>query len=220
MVDGQSCELWSPPIDITGAPALVGKWEGWFDMPLSAHDYISLWLSVSDDPECLSYHGPFEPTWGPAYGEPAWIQIEQEWGAYTGQTWLGLNFDLWNGEPSATHGVGFVLDRVRVGVPLGTGTPDGVVLRDEIIAVRPNPFNPVTTVDFNVASDCRAALRAYDVAGRFVRTLDDAQFEPGAHSVTWDGTDDRGERVASGVYMLKLEVEGREAASMKAVLLK
>jgi flagellar hook assembly protein FlgD len=59
----------------------------------------------------------------------------------------------------------------------------------------------------------------YDLAGRHVRTLADRVCEPGQHEVTWDGRNERGERVGSGVYFLRLE-DGHSVSSKKLVLLK
>ncbi len=77
MVDGQDCELRSPPINVSNETAVVGRWEGWFDLPLSSHDRVSLWLSVRDTPECPPYSGS-ELIWGWYYGGPFWIDDEQE----------------------------------------------------------------------------------------------------------------------------------------------
>ncbi len=85
--------------------------------------------------------------------------------------------------------------------------------------VRPNPFNPVTTVTYGVPAESRVSLKVYNVAGREVRVLVDARIEAGYHTVTWDGRDGRGNEVSSGVYFCRMEAEGHEA-SAKMVLLK
>jgi hypothetical protein len=73
----------------------------------------------------------------------------------------------------------------------------------------PNPFNPTTTIRFGVAQQGRVTLRIYDVRGALVRTLVDDVREAGVeHRVRWDGRDDRGRSVASGVYFLRLEAQG------------
>jgi hypothetical protein len=73
----------------------------------------------------------------------------------------------------------------------------------------PNPFNPRTTIHFRVEADAaRASLRIYDVAGRLVRTLLDGAVGAGDHRIVWQGRDDRGGEVASGVYFYRLEVDG------------
>lgn len=65
---------------------------------------------------------------------------------------------------------------------------------------RPNPFNPETTIRFTLARAGRATLRVFDARGRLVRTLVEAALREGAHEARWNGLDDRGGRVTSGVY--------------------
>jgi len=69
----------------------------------------------------------------------------------------------------------------------------------------PNPFNPATTISFVVpAGGANVSLRIYDTAGRLVRTLVD-RFEPsGTREVTWQGRNDQGQPVSSGVYFYRL----------------
>jgi hypothetical protein len=83
----------------------------------------------------------------------------------------------------------------------------------------PNPFNPQTAISFSLAQRGAMTLAVYDVAGRRVRTLLDEIRAAGAHTVTWDGRNDAGQRVASGVYFCKL-VTGDFAQTRKMVLLK
>lgn len=83
----------------------------------------------------------------------------------------------------------------------------------------PNPFNPLTTVSFSVAKRGRVAIRIYDVSGRLVRTLTDAIYERGPHTVTWDGVNENGRRVASGVYLYCMET-GAVKRMKKMVLIR
>jgi hypothetical protein len=84
---------------------------------------------------------------------------------------------------------------------------------------RPNPFNPTTTIEYSTAERARVGIRVYDLAGRLVRTLIDAERGPGEHEAVWDGTTDSGDRAASGVYFVRMETGGFRAAE-KLVLLK
>jgi len=83
----------------------------------------------------------------------------------------------------------------------------------------PNPFNPVTVIRFAVAEPGRVRLVVYDVSGRPVRTLVDETRTARAYEVTWDGRDDSGVSVASGVYLYSLETPGY-GENRKMVLLK
>jgi len=69
----------------------------------------------------------------------------------------------------------------------------------------PNPFNPKTTVAYNVPRESDVSIRVYDVAGRCVRTLVDREVEAGRHSVVWDGLNDSGDAVGSGIYFCTME---------------
>ncbi|MBN2171216.1 MAG: T9SS type A sorting domain-containing protein [Candidatus Krumholzibacteriota bacterium] len=83
----------------------------------------------------------------------------------------------------------------------------------------PNPFNPATTLRFEQPALGRAALRVYDVSGRLVRTLIDGPLGAGGHTVVWDGRDDAGRPLATGVYLARLESAGR-VETRKLTLLK
>jgi len=72
----------------------------------------------------------------------------------------------------------------------------------------PNPFNPKTTVAYDVPRECDMTIRVYDVTGRCVRTLVDGEVEPGRHAVVWDGLGDGGEEVGSGIYFCTMEAPG------------
>ncbi len=71
----------------------------------------------------------------------------------------------------------------------------------------PNPFNPSTTIVYEMADEARVSVRIYGVDGRLVRDLVDTVKPAGRHSLAWDGTDGRGERVASGVYFCAMKSE-------------
>jgi len=68
----------------------------------------------------------------------------------------------------------------------------------------PNPFNPSTTLAFSIKDNANVSLTIYDVAGRRVRELVNERRDRGAYKVTWDGQNDAGQGVASGVYFYKL----------------
>jgi hypothetical protein len=72
----------------------------------------------------------------------------------------------------------------------------------------PNPFNPVTVIRFSIARPGWVVLRIFDVTGRPVRTLVKGRREIDRYEVTWDGRDDGGRLVASGVYLYELDAPG------------
>jgi hypothetical protein len=88
-----------------------------------------------------------------------------------------------------------------------------------LAAARPNPFNPSTTISFSLTRGAQAHLAVYDVSGRLVRTLVSGFRAGGDHSVAWDGTDNSGKEVASGVYLYRLSTRDFKS-TRKMVLLK
>lgn len=85
---------------------------------------------------------------------------------------------------------------------------------------RPNPFNPVTTIQYAVEEASYVELNLYDASGTFLRSLVAETREPGDHTVSWDGRDAHGKRLPSGAYFYELKIGGRSAASKKMIMLK
>jgi hypothetical protein len=83
----------------------------------------------------------------------------------------------------------------------------------------PNPFNATTRIVFSLPRKAEATLAVYNVLGQQVRTLTEGVFSAGEHEAVWDGTDESGAEVASGVYFYRLVSETQRIAR-KMVLLK
>jgi flagellar hook assembly protein FlgD len=71
----------------------------------------------------------------------------------------------------------------------------------------PNPFNPSTTIKFDLKDKGFVSLKVYNVAGQLVRTLVNGERDANSYTVTWDGKNDRGGAVASGIYFYKMETK-------------
>jgi hypothetical protein len=84
----------------------------------------------------------------------------------------------------------------------------------------PNPFNPRTVIQLQLDASQRLRLSILNVRGELVRRLHDGQLAAGAHPFVWDGTDRRGEAVASGVYIAVAEAEGGPTERLKLALLR
>lgn len=76
----------------------------------------------------------------------------------------------------------------------------------------PNPFNPVTNIKYAVAREGHVELGVYDLSGRLIRTLVSESSTAGEHSVSWDGTDNAGNGVPSGMYFYKYASGGKITA--------
>jgi len=102
-----------------------------------------------------------------------------------------------------------------------TGIPSGYdeVSPVESVLVSPNPFNPSTAVRLLLRRDSHVLLRIYYVEGSAVRTLITAGAAAGLQTLLWNGRNDAGEALPSGVYFYLLEVD-RASTSGKVTLLR
>ena len=139
---------------------------------------------------------------------------------------IELRYDISGGMPNSIGIDGFVdalagaslvyldLDTMVDAGPI----PTTLALRQNF----PNPFNPQTTIAYDLpatSSEARVRLRIVDVAGRVVRTLVDEDQPGGTYRAHWEGKNDRGEAVSSGVYFYVLDARGSRQ-TRKLVLLK
>lgn len=83
----------------------------------------------------------------------------------------------------------------------------------------PNPFNPATEIEFQIPRSGVTRLKVYDNLGREVKTLVNARKPAGTYTVQWDGTNDAGQPVASGIYLYRLRV-GNKTAVGKMLLVR
>ena len=88
--------------------------------------------------------------------------------------------------------------------PTGVASPAPLVLHP----VRPNPFSAWTAISYELPADGPVTATIYDVAGRRVRTLVQAEQVRGPHEVIWDGTKDDGVKAVSGVYFCRVDCRG------------
>ena len=93
----------------------------------------------------------------------------------------------------------------------GPGAPTAAPsLRPGIHGLRavPNPFNPSTAIRFELGSPGEVYVRIFDLRGRLVRELTHDELPAGRQGLEWDGTDDHGQIVASGVYVVQVDASG------------
>jgi hypothetical protein len=90
--------------------------------------------------------------------------------------------------------------KVRLAFPLPA--PEAFALYPNV----PNPFNPSTTIQYDLPETAEITLEIFDMPGRHVRTLANEPKPAGHYSVVWDGRDERGKMVASGVFLYQLRV--------------
>ncbi len=85
---------------------------------------------------------------------------------------------------------------------------EGVPTRIELMANYPNPFNPQTHIQFGLPAAQQVSLEVYDILGRQVAQLLNANLAAGVHTVIWNGTDHTGRSVSSGIYFYALQGDG------------
>ena len=133
-----------------------------------------------------------------------------------------------NQEITVTTNVMILLDAWgHEGVPFvngsGTVTIDNVLSVDEAIQfptefslnqIYPNPFNPVTTIQYDIVAKGEISLRIFDLTGRMIETLIHENLEPGQHQIKWQPTN-----IPSGLYFIEL-ISGTKRDIQKITLLK
>ncbi len=151
------------------------------------------------------------------------------WGDYSGLALCPVDeFTMWVfNEYACERGTPISGQDGRWCTQLGSfrlGTPTGVTPPPDVYDLTldqnfPNPFNPVTTIRFTLQSSQSVTLAIYDARGRLVKRLLDEERPTGENFATWDGTNEVGTDVASGVYYYALTV-GDVQHTRKMVLLK
>jgi Peptidase family C25/Propeptide_C25/FlgD Ig-like domain len=102
----------------------------------------------------------------------------------------------------------------------GTGSGNPLVpIADALYQNAPNPFNPDTTINFDLKEEWHISLEIYNMKGQKVRTLINDQLSSGQHSIVWNGKDDNNKPVSSGIYFYKITT-GDFQSTRKMLLMK
>jgi hypothetical protein len=126
---------------------------------------------------------------------------------------------------SQTHGLNngstFEYAAVRIFFGEGPGDTDTAELVSVPLKVKnyPNPFNPTTNVMFEIQTAGEVNIDIYNVKGQKIRSLVSGNYDAGIHTVTWNGTNDKGSEVPSGIYFYKTQ-SGKFTTSKKMILMK
>ena len=124
-------------------------------------------------------------------------------GDWNGDGYVDMAFANYNGDT-----VSILLNTGWSGRTDAEEHPEGgtIPLKVFLHTNHPNPFNSMTVIPFDLAFSGRVRLTLYDVLGRKVRTLMEGPMSPGHYTIPWDGRDDAGHHVASGRYLVRLQV--------------
>ena len=101
----------------------------------------------------------------------------------------------------------------------GIGGANAIPTTYDVAQNYPNPFNPTTTIKYQLPEASQVKLVVYNVLGQKVRTLVNKQMQPGYYQVVWDGRNDQGVQVSSGIYIYRFESDGL-TRTMKMILMK
>ncbi len=128
--------------------------------------------------------------------------------------------DVPAGVPDRAEHLGDILDWLGNDLGQPVGAAETPVFRNTLSQNHPNPFNPTTTIRYSIARPGHVSLRIYNVAGQLVKTLVNEKQLPqaGGFTIRWDGRNNKGSRVSSGVYFYQLKTDSFTSAK-KMVLL-
>jgi hypothetical protein len=131
---------------------------------------------------------------------------------YEREAWNPL--DLLLGGGRRRPGSGIYLSRFRLPKDGQQGTSLGILALDR---AEPNPATSRVRIHWQVPAEAEVSLRIYNTAGQLVKVLADGRTKPGAYTSVWNGTDNKGRRLANGVYFYALD-NGAKRISRKLVL--
>jgi len=131
------------------------------------------------------------------------------WGTFTGTNLSYNNYDAGN----------FMIRVIVEDDPLSDG--DNTEKTPAVLSARnyPNPFNPSTTISFNLPKTGKTSLQVYNIKGQLVNTLLNEEMVAGTHNVNWNGVDSHGNSVSSGIYFYKVDNAGDSIVN-KMILMK
>jgi len=97
---------------------------------------------------------------------------------------------------------------------------DASINQFRLYSCYPNPFNPETTLRFELTEAARISVQIYDLLGNRITTLSDAAFQPGVHKLTWSGRDHQNRLVGTGIYFLRISNSAGFSSTQKVVFLR
>jgi hypothetical protein len=130
------------------------------------------------------------------------------------------NLRIWDGDGNGSAIID--MGAYEYGAPPYVEVEDNIIVQTPEVFLHqnyPNPFNPTTTINYQLSENSNVTLSVYNIKGQKVKTLISDQLTAGAHSVVWNGDDDSGKSVGSGIYFYKLKA-GDFQKVKKMILLK
>jgi hypothetical protein len=143
-------------------------------------------------------------------------------------TWTEYTYNITNGNVPVYIGIQcvsndafvfFVDDVTIIGGPSANEDITVPVIATELKSNYPNPFNPETTISFSVKEASPVSIEVFNVKGQLVKTLINDVQEAGNHNVVWNGKDNNGRAVSSGIYYYKMNT-GKYSSTKKMIMMK
>jgi lysyl endopeptidase len=198
--------LTSTAIDCSDLSAVSLKFRRWLGVEVSTYDHA--YVRVSNDGV------NWAPVWqnGSEITDSSWSLQEYDISAVAdGQPTVYLRWTMGTTDGSWQY-CGWNIDDIEIwGLQeddLSDVATDGTPARTALLPNVPNPFNPRTSIEFQLAAPGRVQLAIYDLRGHLVRSLLDQFMGAGRQSVLWDGKDNSGRSAGSGTYLYRLELNG------------
>jgi Zn-dependent metalloprotease len=153
-----------------------------------------------------------------------WEQVFFDLSAYGTTEGQDIMIRFHFGSDGSVQYPGWYVDDVvlwNAGLPTSVDGSDIVSVPDkfEVFQNYPNPFNPKTMIKYALPSECNVEVAVFNATGQKVRTLFSGRQSAGYKSLTWDGDDDAGRAVASGIYFYKVTADEKSHVS-KMILMK
>ncbi len=147
------------------------------------------------------------------YNPSNWITLQVPLDEFVGDSDVRIRFRFVSDSTQSKSMRGWYLDNVRVvQLPYDRQSTHVEQLTQapnefKLYANYPNPFNPTTTIAYDLPHSAHVRLTVFDVLGRQVKALKNEPQDAGRHQVKWDATNESGSRVAAGIYFYRIEAE-------------
>ncbi len=199
---------------VPGFPGTETAGPFWFETPVTL-EFFTLHIPGTEQPVTgnhfytILYYSPDSPgspgigtdTNGESYGRCSWYTNASGWNALTMQNLM------------VRTGVAMQPDAIE------EDTSPAVAYTFNLASPYPNPFNPTTSIPFELEATDEVKLAVYNLLGQQVRLLVSGEQSAGHHIAFWNGLDDSGNEIASGVYFVRLEA-GSNIATRKLTFMK
>ncbi|MCL2065058.1 MAG: choice-of-anchor J domain-containing protein [Candidatus Cloacimonetes bacterium] len=200
------------------SPRIVAPAEGGFSLHymVAAHDQVrfaenySVYLlrngpDVNNEPVLLLSETLDRSAW-----QNRWINLQE---------YLGETFQIAFRHHDVTGQLTLKIDMFHLQPNPNELEPGITPIRTELLGNYPNPFNPETIINFTLSKEAPVVIDIYNIRGQKVRELTNDIYTSGSHQVIWNGTDDNGRAVSSGVYFYQLNADN-VSSTRRMVLMK